>query len=139
MHLFPVQTTLKLKNDRLAPACCHLFIDPLTRRSFSGILSMQKNSPLLVSQQWGNCIFDHLFDHTRTSKHKKRSRLFAPKNNRIATKTHYKQYFLTQILLNCPLGSRDRAFESPHSDQTPLKSADFRGVLLIPCLLRRRG
>ena len=23
--------------------------------------------------------------------------------------------------------------------KTPLKSADFRGVLLIPCLLRRRG
>lgn len=25
------------------------------------------------------------------------------------------------------LGSRDRAFESPHSDQKPLKSTDFRG------------
>lgn len=25
------------------------------------------------------------------------------------------------------LGSRDRAFESPHSDQNPLKSIDFRG------------
>lgn len=36
------------------------------------------------------------------------------------------------------LGCRGRAFESRHSDQTPLKSADFRGVLLIPCLLRRK-
>lgn len=29
------------------------------------------------------------------------------------------------------LGSRDRAFESPHSDQNPLKSVDFRGFFLF--------
>lgn len=29
------------------------------------------------------------------------------------------------------LGSRDRAFESPHSDQSPLKSSDFRGLFLF--------
>ena len=29
------------------------------------------------------------------------------------------------------LGARCREFESPHSDKTPLKSSDFRGVLLI--------
>ena len=49
-----------------------------------------------------------------------------------AYKSKWKYWFLH-------LGSRDRAFESPHSDQNPLKSADFRGFLLIPCLLRRRN
>ena len=29
------------------------------------------------------------------------------------------------------LGSSDRAFESPHSDQNPLKSVDFRGFFLF--------
>ena len=29
------------------------------------------------------------------------------------------------------LGSRDRAFESPHSDQKPLKSVDFRGFFFV--------
>ena len=36
------------------------------------------------------------------------------------------------------LGSRDRAFESPHSDQNPSEINDFRGIFLILCLLRRR-
>ena len=36
------------------------------------------------------------------------------------------------------LGSRDRAFESPHSDQKPSEIVDFRGLFLILCLLRRR-
>ena len=36
------------------------------------------------------------------------------------------------------LGPSGREFESPISDQNPLKSADFRGFLLISCLLRRR-
>lgn len=31
------------------------------------------------------------------------------------------------------LGSRDRAFESPHSDQKPLKSVDFRGFFFVYC------
>ena len=31
------------------------------------------------------------------------------------------------------LGSGDRAFESRHSDQTPLKSVDFRGVFFVYC------
>ena len=29
------------------------------------------------------------------------------------------------------LGSRDRAFESPHSDQNPSEIVDFRGIFLI--------
>ena len=29
------------------------------------------------------------------------------------------------------LGPGDRAFESPHSDQNPLKSVDFRGFFLF--------
>jgi len=36
------------------------------------------------------------------------------------------------------LGSRDRAFESPHSDQNPSEINDFRGIFLILCLLRRK-
>ena len=36
------------------------------------------------------------------------------------------------------LGSRDRAFESPHSDQNPSEIVDFRGIFLILCLLRRK-
>lgn len=31
------------------------------------------------------------------------------------------------------MGSRDRAFESPHSDQKPLKSVDFRGFFFVYC------
>lgn len=33
--------------------------------------------------------------------------------------------------LDIGLGSSDRAFESPHSDQNPLKSVDFRGFFLF--------
>ena len=40
--------------------------------------------------------------------------------------------------LDIGLGSRDRAFESPHSDQNPSEIVDFRGIFLILCLLRRR-
>ena len=29
------------------------------------------------------------------------------------------------------LGSRDRAFESPHSDQNPSEIVDFRGIFLF--------
>ncbi len=35
------------------------------------------------------------------------------------------------------LGSRDRTFESPHSDQNSSEIAVFRGVFLIPCLVGR--
>lgn len=35
------------------------------------------------------------------------------------------------------LGSRDRAFESPHSDQNPSEINDFRGIFLILCLCQR--
>lgn len=31
------------------------------------------------------------------------------------------------------LGCGSRAFESRHSDQTPLKSVDFRGVFFVYC------
>lgn len=33
--------------------------------------------------------------------------------------------------LDIGLGPGDRAFESPHSDQNPLKSVDFRGFFLF--------
>ena len=36
------------------------------------------------------------------------------------------------------LGSRGRAFESPHSDQKTSEIRRFQRFLLIPCLLRRR-
>ena len=36
------------------------------------------------------------------------------------------------------LGPGDRAFESHYSDQNPSEIANFRGVFLILCLLRRR-
>ena len=42
------------------------------------------------------------------------------------------------LSLALDLGSRDRAFESPHSDQNPSEIVDFRGVFLILCLLRRK-
>ena len=38
--------------------------------------------------------------------------------------------------LDIGLGSSDRAFESPHSDQNPSEIVDFRGIFLILCLLR---
>ena len=37
------------------------------------------------------------------------------------------------------LGPGDRAFEPHYSDQNPSEIANFRGVFLILCLLRRRG
>ena len=43
-------------------------------------------------------------------------------------KNRYKQL---EKVFSIPLGSRDRAFESPHSDQNPLKSVDFRGFFLF--------
>ena len=33
--------------------------------------------------------------------------------------------------LDIGLGSRDRAFESPHSDQNPSEINDFRGIFLL--------
>ena len=33
--------------------------------------------------------------------------------------------------LDIGLGSRDRAFESPHSDQNPSEIVDFRGIFLF--------
>lgn len=33
--------------------------------------------------------------------------------------------------LDIGLGSRDRAFESPHSDQKPSEIVDFRGLFLF--------
>ena len=44
-------------------------------------------------------------------------------------KNRYKQ---VKKVFSISLGSRDRAFESPHSDQKPLKSVDFRGFFLTP-------
>ena len=35
--------------------------------------------------------------------------------------------------LDIGLGCGSRAFESRHSDQTPLKSVDFRGVFFVYC------
>jgi len=50
-------------------------------------------------------------------------------------KNRYKQ---AKKVFSISLGSRDRAFESPHSDQNPSEINDFRGIFLILCLLRRR-
>ena len=44
------------------------------------------------------------------------------------SKNRYKQ---AKKVFSISLGSRDRAFESPHSDQNPLKSVDFRGFFLF--------
>ena len=43
----------------------------------------------------------------------------------------------SEVGIALDLGSRDRAFESPHSDQNPSEINDFRGIFLILCLLRR--
>ena len=44
----------------------------------------------------------------------------------------------SEVGIALDLGSRDRAFESPHSDQNPSEIVDFRGIFLILCLLRRK-
>ena len=41
------------------------------------------------------------------------------------------RYKRVEKVFSISLGSRDRAFESPHSDQNPLKSVDFRGFFLF--------
>ena len=46
------------------------------------------------------------------------------------TKNRYKQ---AKKVFPISLGCGSRAFESRHSDQTPLKSVDFRGVFFVYC------
>ena len=40
-------------------------------------------------------------------------------------------YKWLEKVFDIALGSRDRAFESPHSDQNPSEIVDFRGIFLI--------
>jgi len=55
----------------------------------------------------------------------------APKSKRNKLKSAENRYKRAEKVFPISLGSRDRAFESPHSDQNPLKSVDFRGFFLF--------
>ena len=54
-------------------------------------------------------------------------------NNLIGAKMIKKHWKRAEKAKNTPLGCGSRAFESRHSDQSPLKSVDFRGLFFVYC------